>query len=401
MSRVSGSRLRVAGSSCVGALFYTRICRVEYARRREKHETERLPHDRGCYRRHACHPIPQVGGWSPTAGTSSLPPDFELAELTIADLQQGMRAGKYTSRGLCEQYLARIDALDARGPAIRAVLETNPDALSIAAALDAERRAKGPRGPLHGIPVLIKDNVATADRLATAAGSLALLGAKAAARLVRRRAAARCRRRDPRQDQHERMGQLPLQPLVERLERTRRAGAEPLRPRPESLRIELGLGRRRGREPLRGGRGHRDRRLDRLPLGRARARGHQADGRPGEPRRHHPHRAQPGHRRGRWRAPSPTPACCSVRWPAWIRLPPRAGARLRRARSARACARRRIGVARAKFFGYHAPTDRVVEDAIDAMRKLGAVIVDPADIPHAGEYDDPSSKSCSTSSRPT
>ncbi len=90
-----------------------------------------------------------------------------------------MRAGKYTSRSLCEQYLARIDALDARGPAIRAVLETNPDALSIAAALDAERRAKGPRGPLHGIPVLIKDNVATADRLATAAGSLALLGAKA------------------------------------------------------------------------------------------------------------------------------------------------------------------------------------------------------------------------------
>jgi amidase len=104
---------------------------------------------------------------------------FELEELTIADLQQGMRTGTYTAKSLCEQYLARIDALNRRGPAIRAVLETNPDALAIAAGLDAERRTKGIRGPLHGIPVLIKDNVATADRMETTAGSLALLGAKA------------------------------------------------------------------------------------------------------------------------------------------------------------------------------------------------------------------------------
>src|SRR2546426_7414029 len=105
-------------------------------------------------------------------------PAFELEEATIAQLQQGMRAGRYSARVLCERYLARIDALDRRGPALRAVLETNPDALTIADSLDAERRTQRPRGPLHGIPVLIKDNVATADRMATTAGSLALVGAK-------------------------------------------------------------------------------------------------------------------------------------------------------------------------------------------------------------------------------
>jgi len=107
------------------------------------------------------------------------PPPFDLAEATVAELQQGMRSGRYTARGLCEQYLSRIDAVDRRGPAIRAVLETNPDAIAIADSLDAEHRAKGPRGPLHGIPVLIKDNVATADRMATTAGSLSLVGARA------------------------------------------------------------------------------------------------------------------------------------------------------------------------------------------------------------------------------
>ena len=105
-------------------------------------------------------------------------PPFALGEATIADLQEGMQSGKYTARSLCEYYLTRIDEVDRRGPAIRAVIETNPDALAIAGTLDAERKAKGPRGPLHGIPVLIKDNIATADRMATTAGSLALVGAR-------------------------------------------------------------------------------------------------------------------------------------------------------------------------------------------------------------------------------
>src|SRR5205823_616265 len=76
------------------------------------------------------------------------------------------------------KYLARIDAIDRRGPGLRSVLEVNPDALALADALDNERKGKGPRGPLHGIPVLIKDNIDTADRMATTAGSLALVGAR-------------------------------------------------------------------------------------------------------------------------------------------------------------------------------------------------------------------------------
>jgi amidase len=101
---------------------------------------------------------------------------FELAEATIAELQASLAAGRWTSRGLVEAYLARIAALDRRGPELRALLEINPEALAIADALDAERRAKGARGPLHGIPVLLKDNIATHDLMTTTAGSLALAG---------------------------------------------------------------------------------------------------------------------------------------------------------------------------------------------------------------------------------
>jgi amidase len=101
---------------------------------------------------------------------------FEFEEATIADLGKRMTAGEFTAQALAEKYLARIEEIDKHGPRINAVIELNPDALSIAAALDAERRSKGPRGPLHGIPVLIKDNLDTADRMMTTAGSLALEG---------------------------------------------------------------------------------------------------------------------------------------------------------------------------------------------------------------------------------
>src|SRR5712691_2847096 len=117
-----------------------------------------------------------------TAPRSPLPAPFELDEATIAGLQEGMRTGKYTSRRLCELYLARIDAIDRRGPpplpALRAVIETNPHAPAIAAQRDEERKTGKLRGRLHGIPVLIKDNIATADRMMTTAGSLALAGIK-------------------------------------------------------------------------------------------------------------------------------------------------------------------------------------------------------------------------------
>lgn len=99
---------------------------------------------------------------------------FALEELTIDDLQSRMRSGSESSASLARQYLDRIDAIDQRGPAINAVIELNPDAMAIAAQLDAERKAGKIRGPLHGIPVLIKDNIDTADKMHTSAGSLAL-----------------------------------------------------------------------------------------------------------------------------------------------------------------------------------------------------------------------------------
>jgi amidase len=113
----------------------------------------------------------------PTASASgerAQVPTFALDELTIDDLQKRMRDGTDTAHSLAQQYLARIDAIDQRGPSINSVLELNPDALTIAAELDAERKSGKLRGPLHGIPVLIKDNIDTADKMHTSAGSLAL-----------------------------------------------------------------------------------------------------------------------------------------------------------------------------------------------------------------------------------
>ena len=102
-----------------------------------------------------------------------------MEEHTIAELQQQMNSGAYTTRELSEAYLTRIEQLDKQGPALNSVIEINPEALEIADQLDNERRTKGVRGPLHGIPVLLKDNIDTADRMMTTAGSLALLGSMA------------------------------------------------------------------------------------------------------------------------------------------------------------------------------------------------------------------------------
>lgn len=114
--------------------------------------------------------------------------EFDLEEVTLVDLQRRMESGRETSRSIAEKYLARIEAVDRAGPRISCVIETNPDALAIADQLDAERRAGKVRGPLHGVPVLIKDNIATADRMETTAGSLALVGGRPSrdAFLVRR-----------------------------------------------------------------------------------------------------------------------------------------------------------------------------------------------------------------------
>jgi len=101
---------------------------------------------------------------------------FELEELSIAQLQDLMERHKATAVSLVKKYQARIKAIDRGGPRLNSIIELNPDALAIAADLDKERIAKGPRGPLHGIPVLIKDNIDTHDRMTTTAGSLALQG---------------------------------------------------------------------------------------------------------------------------------------------------------------------------------------------------------------------------------
>ena len=114
----------------------------------------------------------------PAETTTPPPPAFELDELTLAELQQGMQSGKYSSRALIEKYSSRIAEIDKKGPALYSVIEMNPDAEKIATALDRERKEKGPRGPLHGIPMLIKDNIDTQDRMMTTAGSLALVGAR-------------------------------------------------------------------------------------------------------------------------------------------------------------------------------------------------------------------------------
>jgi len=103
---------------------------------------------------------------------------FDWEELTVRDAQAAMNSGRVSARRLTEMYLERIERIDRRGPALNSVIETNPDALSIAEALDRERKAGRVRGPLHGVPVLIKDNIDTADRMMTTAGSLALVGAR-------------------------------------------------------------------------------------------------------------------------------------------------------------------------------------------------------------------------------
>ncbi|MGH2820366.1 MAG: amidase, partial [Actinomycetota bacterium] len=103
-------------------------------------------------------------------------PHFRWEEATIAELQAAMESGRLTSRHLVRDYLHRIRAIDASGTQLNSVLETNPDAATLAEELDDERRAQGARGPLHGIPILVKENIATADQMETTAGSLALLG---------------------------------------------------------------------------------------------------------------------------------------------------------------------------------------------------------------------------------
>ena len=117
-------------------------------------------------------------GMSGRASATPTMANIDVVEASVADLQAAMTNGRITSRALVLAYLSRIRTIDRAGPRINSIIELNPEAQAIAAALDRERRDNGPRGPLHGIPILIKDNIATADTMQTTAGSLALVGTK-------------------------------------------------------------------------------------------------------------------------------------------------------------------------------------------------------------------------------
>lgn len=121
-----------------------------------------------------------AGAEPPAAGSSAPIKAFEFEETTVADLQEAMRSGRRSSRQITEAYLARIQEVDKSGPAINSVIELNPDAVAMAEERDKERQNGRVRGPLHGVPILIKDNIDTGDRMLTTAGSLALVGQPAA-----------------------------------------------------------------------------------------------------------------------------------------------------------------------------------------------------------------------------
>jgi len=328
----------------------------------------------------------------PAAGRLPAPP-FDLEEITVADLQAGLASARYTSRGVVEQYLARIAAMDRAGPSIHSIIETNPEALDLAEQLDRERATKGPRGALHGIPVLLKDNIDTADRMTTTAGSLALEGSIAP------------------HDSH----------VAERL---RAAGAILLAKANMSEWANIRSNRSSSGWSARGGQCRNPFVVDRNPCGSssgsaaavsanfgAVAVGTETDGsivcpasangvvgikptvglvsRAGIiPISHTQDTAGP-----LCRTVADAAALLSALAGADPRDPATAASSGHVEKDYTAFLKKdgirgaRIGVARAKFFGYSDVTDKLANEAVEVLRREGAVVIDPADIPHAGEYD--------------
>jgi len=318
---------------------------------------------------------------------------FEFEEATLAGLQEKMKTGALTARALTRAYLDRIETMDRSGPRLRSFLETNPDAVALADALDRERKARGPRGPLHGIPVLLKDNIDTHDRLTTTAGSLALAGSVP-----------------------------PRDSFV--AERLRAAGAILIGKANMSEWANIRSSKSSSGWSARGGQCLNPYVLDRNPCGSssgsgtaaaanlvAVAIGTETDG----------SIVCPSNNCGLVGI-KPTlglvsragiipiahsqdtagPMCRTVR-DAAIVLSAIAGVDPRDAETQAGAGHAnanyasfldpaglkgaRIGVFR-KTFGFHASVDRLMEDALAEMKRQGAVLVDPADIPHSGEYDE-------------
>ena len=319
------------------------------------------------------------------------PQDFQLDEATIAQLQDGMRSGRLSARRIVDLYLDRIEKIDRNGPMLRSVLDVNPSARAIADQLDHARKAGQVAGPLHGIPVLIKDNIDTADAMMTTAGSLALAGAAA-----------------------------PRDAFI--ATRLRAAGAVILGKTNLSEWANFRSTHSSSGWSGRGGQCKNPYVLDRNPCGSSSGSGAaiaanlaavsvgtETDGsivcpanangvvgikptvglvsRSGIiPISHNQDTAGPMARTVADAAillgvlagsDAGDPVTAVARPEDYTKYLDPAG--LKGAR---------IGVARAKFFGYSEETDALINTAIEAMRRAGASIVDPADIPHAGEYDD-------------
>ena len=324
---------------------------------------------------------------SRTSGTRT----FELQERSVAELQTALTRGELRSRDLVEQYLQRIKSMDRQGPSLRYVLEANPDAAEIAASLDKERSAGRTRGPLHGIPVLIKDNIDTADRMHTTAGSEALAEGR------------------PARDAF----------LVERL---RIAGAIVLGKTNLSEWANFRSTHSTSGWSARGGQARNPYALDRTPSG-------SSSGSAGAVASNFCTVAVGTETDGSITSPSsvcslvglkPTvglvsrrgivpishtqdtagPMCRTVADAAVLLGaiaghdpldPATAGARTAdyvRALDPNGLKGARIGVARQKFTGYSVAADAAFDRALALMKDRGAVIVDPADIPTAGKFDD-------------
>jgi amidase len=326
---------------------------------------------------------------SPLAAAS-----FDLEEMTIAELQRDMASGKRTARSITQQYLERIAANDRKGPTLRSVIETNPDALSIANDLDTERKQKGARGPMHGIPVLIKDNIDTHDRMTTTAGSRALEGSI------------------PLRDSH----------IAERL---RAAGAIILGKTNLSEWANFRSTHSSSGWSGRGGQARNPYALDRNPCGSssgsgaatsanftAVAVGSETDGsivcpssanglvgikptlglisRAGiVPIAHSQDTAGPMTRNVSDAATLLTAlAGEDPRDLATADSKGHVAADYTKFLDANALKGARIGVARAHFLGFNDTVDELMAEAIDVMKKQGAIIVDPADITTVGQFDD-------------
>src|SRR6266545_1439882 len=295
---------------------------------------------------------------------------FRFDEATIGDLQARMESGRLSSRALVRAYLRRIDTIDRAGPGrlgLRSVLEVNPDAERIAATLDEERRHEGPRGPLHGIPVLVKDNMDSADRLHTSAGSLALTGSR------------------PKRDAT----------VVERL---RNAGAVILGKTNLSEWSNIRSPHSSSGWSGRGGQTRNPYALDRSPSGSSSGSAAACcvvgikptvglTSRAGViPIAHSQDTVGPICR---------TVADAATVLGALVGVDPRDPATrdsedkfhtsYRRFLDAGALPGARIGIPREVYYGYSPPANQIAEEAIEALRAAGAEVVDPADIPGARE----------------